>query len=130
MVFIFLLSLIEFAKGSNYAMRMVDGILDAITHGEHSKTINVIEERRKIEAEEAEIRRQEEEYAKCIAEESNFLERLGFPTTDVKPFGKDEVTVKNEVDDSKINFDSLKSLNDLGIEVGFLEELKNNVDAG
>ena len=106
-------------------MRMVDGILDSITHGEHSKTINRVEERKRIEAEEAEYKRMEEESAKCIAEETSFLDKLGFGMS-VPLLSDKEVKLEN-VAAPEINYDSLTSLKDLGIDTGFLNEMKQTL---
>ena len=50
-------SIIDFTKDSDCAIRMADNLLDSLTNGEHSKTKEIIEERRKLREEEETIRR-------------------------------------------------------------------------
>ncbi len=92
--------MIEFAKGCDYTMHMVDEILDTITKGEHRKTVNFIDERKRVEAEETRLRMQQEEL-----------------TSQLEMEWQDAVTSV-----PTINMDSLKSLGDIGIDTQFLDE--------
>jgi len=105
--------MIEFAKGCDYAMHMVDEILDTITKGEHRKTVNFIQERKKVEEEEAALRRQQEEFSQQLESEWH---QLG--ESSVQTLG------------TNVNFESLQSLNDLGIDTQFLNEFQVSENAG
>jgi len=112
-------SILEFGKGCDYAMRMVDQVLDTLTKGEHSRTVALIEERKKMEEEEDKLRRKQEAYEASIREEWKFVEGIGLPPS--API--QEETGRTE--DGLIDFESLKTLGaDLGIETKFIEELK------
>ena len=119
-------SVIEFAKGCDYAMRMVDEILDTLTKGEHSKTVDLIEERKKLDEEEAMRRRAQEEYEARVREEWTFVESLGLtnvPVTDAE--------VETSAEGSEpIDFEAVKSLRDLGIDTSFIDDIKTNLSSG
>ncbi|ODM88433.1 Bromodomain-containing protein 7 [Orchesella cincta] len=100
-------SMIEFAKGCDYAMYMVDELLDTVTKGEHKRTVNVVEERKRVEEEEARIRREQEE----------FQEQLDMEW--------ENATKAEASSASNDNFDSLRSLSELGIDTSFVEEFKD-----
>ncbi|GFS49465.1 bromodomain-containing protein 7 [Nephila pilipes] len=50
-------SLTNFVKDSDFMISYVDNVLDSLTHGEHSKTVKILEERRALREEEAQARK-------------------------------------------------------------------------
>ncbi|CAL8070209.1 unnamed protein product [Orchesella dallaii] len=102
-------SMIEFAKGCDYAMYMVDELLDTVTKGEHKRTVNVVEERKRVEDEEARMRKEQEEFQTQLDMEWENATKVAVPTPNV-------------------NFDSLRSLSELGIDTSFVEEFKDTVN--
>jgi hypothetical protein len=104
--------MIEFAKGCDYAMHMVDEILDTITKGEHRKTVNFVQERKRVEEEETAVRRQQEEFTQQLESE---WQQLGEPA---------------QVVTSGVNYESLQSLNDLGIDTQFLNDFQASDNSG
>jgi hypothetical protein len=99
--------MIEFAKGCDYTICMVDEILDTITKGEHRKTVNFIEERKKIEAEEAQLLSNPQQ------------EDLG---TQLEMEWQDLTQVPQE----DVNIEALTSLSDIGIDTKFLDDFKHD----
>lgn len=53
---LFLNSILDFAKDCDYALTMVDNLLDLMTGGDHRRTKRVLEERRRLKEEEERIR--------------------------------------------------------------------------
>ncbi|CAG7717210.1 unnamed protein product [Allacma fusca] len=112
-------SMIEFAKGCDYALQMVDEILNTLTRGEHSKTVNVIEERKKIQIEEAHARKVQEE----LDTEWNYVSTMSFTDDSYKQEAP-------ECDNEQIDFDAVKSLNDLGIDTSFVDDFEQESRKG
>lgn len=92
-------SILDFAKDSDYALTMVDDLLDILTNGEHTKTKKFLEEKRKL--------KEEEEKIKQLLEKPVQDEKHNVPP----------------VNNVKVDLDQLKSLSDIGIDVNFLEGL-------
>lgn len=103
-------SILNFSRNCDYAMFIVDHLLDILTGNEHRKTSHYI-------AEQKMLRREDELLESTYTE----LEELEQPQT------KDGQDAQS--DSNQINFDSLKSLNaDLGIDMSFLDTLKKDYD--
>ena len=83
---------------------MVDNLLDLLTGGEHRKTKRILEEKRKIREEDERIRQ--------------MLEGKPGPMQGVTD---DKMHPMPTQPDMKVDFDSLKSLGDMGIDTKFLE---------
>jgi bromodomain-containing protein 7 len=91
-------SLIEFSKDSPYATIMVNSLLDVLTSGEHRKTMGGLLETKRQKHEDTELRQ-------------------SFPDPDHPDAFKNV----------KIDFGRLKSLQELGIDVGFLDEIEETM---
>jgi hypothetical protein len=104
---------------------MVDEILNTLTKGEHSRTVNLIEERKKLDEEEAIRRRQQEEYDSRIRNEWSLVETLGFTNVQVT----DERGAESH-HSGPIDFESVKSLRELGIDTSFIDVVKTNLNHG
>lgn len=102
--------MIEFAKGCDYAIYMVDNLLDTVTKGEHKKTVNVIEERKRMEEEEAIIKKEQEEFAAQLEMEWDSATN----------------SVIQPENSANVNIDSLRSLSEFGIDTSFVDELPGN----
>ena len=83
---------------------MVDNLLDLLTGGEHKKTKRILEERRRLREEDERIRQMLE----------------GKPVS-MQGVPDDKVHAVPNQPDMKVDFDSLKSLTDCGIDMKFLE---------
>lgn len=104
-------SMIEFAKGCDYAMYMVDELLDTVTKGEHKRTVNVVEERKRLHEEEERIKKEQEEFTRQLE-----MEWENATKTSQNPVPVDD------------NLESLRSLSELGIDTSFVEDFKNQGD--
>lgn len=95
-------SILEFSKDSHHASTLANTLLDYLTNGEHRKTINALAEnaRQKYDAYE--------------------IERT-FPDA----MATDEDKIKHE--DVPIDFDSLRTLSDIGVNVSFLNGLEDDI---
>lgn len=94
-------SILEFTKDSQQGNALANGLLDFLTNGEHRKTLAALTEncRQKFENHE--------------------LERT-FPN----PPPENET---DKLKDVKVDFDSLRSLDELGVNMDFLEELEIDI---
>lgn len=95
-------SIMEFSKDSPYASVLANGLLDLLTNGEHRKTM----------AEMMETQRQHfelNEVEKSIQDQNDI-------NNDIKKFEK-----------VKIDFNNLKSLSELGVNVDFIDKIENNL---
>ncbi len=95
-------------------MFIVDHLLDILTGNEHRKTSKYIEEQKNL--------RKEDE----LMEEA-FKQLKPLPeTSSENRQDKEEAEVKNEgEEDTKIDFEALKSLSEDGIDMSFLDHLKS-----
>ena len=94
-------SILNFSRNCDHATYIVDHLLDILTGNEHRKTSKYIEEQKKLRREDALL--------------DNTVETI----QDLK---------EEEDEDKKIDFDGLKSLEEEGIDVSFLDALKQQYD--
>lgn len=95
-------SITEFSKDSLYAGTLANGLLDILTGGEHRKSMGVL------------IESQRQRYENKEVEKS-------FP---------DHEDDSSKYENVKIDFDSLKSLSKLGLDVSFLENVEQSMKVG
>lgn len=95
-------SITEFSKDSLYAGTLANGLLDILTGGEHRKSMGVL------------IESQRQRYENKEVEKS-------FP---------DHEDESSKYENVKIDFDSLKSLSKLGMDVSFLENVEQTMKVG
>ncbi|KAL0279326.1 UNVERIFIED_CONTAM: hypothetical protein PYX00_000917 [Menopon gallinae] len=88
-------SILDFAKDCDYALTMVDNLLDLMTGGDHRRTKRHIEDRRRLREEEERIR------------------QLMEPAAPPPPC-------------ENVDFESLKTLSELGIDTSFLDALEKD----
>ena len=89
-------SILDFVRDCDYALHMADDLLNLMTHGEHTTVAKILEEKRKIyQQEQAQLQRE-------------LLQNQ-----------------QKKINEDGINFNSLRSLGDLGIDVSFLDTLGN-----
>lgn len=94
-------SIIEFSKDSHHASTLANSLLDFLTNGEHRKTMSTLTENFRQKCEHQEIEQT-------------------FPT----PPPEEEIKKYENV---KIDFDSLRSLGDIGVNVSFLNDLEQSI---
>lgn len=94
-------SIMSFSKDSSYASTLANGLLDILTYGEHRKTISKVTENQRQRHEQHEIEQ-------------------SFPTT-----GHDDETKKYA--NVSVDFQSLRTLSDIGVDTSFLNELEQNI---
>lgn len=94
-------SIIEFSKNSHHASSLANSLLDFLTNGEHRKTMGTLTENAR------------QKYELCEIDQT-------FPT----PPPDD---VNGKYDDVQIDFDSLRSLSDIGVNVSFLNDFEQNI---
>lgn len=93
-------SILDFAKDCDYTLTMVDDLLDILTNGEHRKTKDLLDEKRRLKEEEDKIK--------------HLLEK---PVQDINS------NISTTTEKIKVDVDQLKTLSDLGIDVDFLEPI-------
>lgn len=96
-------SIYNFAKDSEYTLNMVDNLLDILTGGDHSKTVKLLEERRKIKEEEEKMRLSES-VGMCTERHEKAVQVLSSSCPDVEP---------------------LHSLTDIDLEMSLLDSTEN-----
>lgn len=95
-------SIMEYTRDSQQGNVLANSLLDFLTAGEHSKTMATLTENARQKYEQQEIE-----------------QTLPTTTTD----GDDSMKYENV----QIDFDSLRSLNSIGVDVSFLTELEDNM---
>uniref|UniRef100_U5EPR5 Putative irf-2-binding protein celtix-1 n=1 Tax=Corethrella appendiculata TaxID=1370023 RepID=U5EPR5_9DIPT len=97
-------SMVCFTKDSQYASVLANGLLDLLTNGEHRKTMATLMENQRQKTEEKVIEKT-------------------FPDAETKENLEKYSNVK-------INFDNLRSLESLGVDVKFLNDFENSMTNG
>lgn len=92
-------NVLNLAKVCDYTLVMVDNLLDLMTGGEYRKSKNVIDEQKKFQEEEERVR--------------ELIENKGVVNSNL-----------SDLSNTKIEFDQLKTLSDLGIDTSFLKEFE------
>ncbi|XP_014271236.1 bromodomain-containing protein 7 [Halyomorpha halys] len=92
-------NVLNLAKVCDYTLVMVDNLLDLMTGGEYRKSKNVIDEQKKFQEEEERVR--------------ELIENKGASNTN-----------HPDLSNTKIEFDQLKTLSELGIDTSFLKEFE------
>ena len=87
-------SILDFVRDCDYTLNMADDLLNLMTHGEHSAVAKILDEKRKA----YQLQQQQIRLAQQQQQQFN-----------------------KELDSDIINFSSLRSLSDLGIDVSFLD---------
>ncbi|KAJ9580096.1 hypothetical protein L9F63_004238 [Diploptera punctata] len=100
-------SILDFSKDCDYTLTMVDNLLDLLTGGEHRKTKRILEERRRL--------REEDERIRQMLEGKQVVMQ-GMPDDKMH-----QMAIQQDV---KLDFDSLKSLSDIGIDMKFLDTVE------
>lgn len=90
-------SIMEYTKDSPYASILANGLLDLLTNGEHRKTMATLMENARQRYDQKEIEN-------------------SMPDT--------EEELKRKYGDIKVDFEHLRSLTDLGIDTGFIDDLE------
>lgn len=94
-------SILNYARNCDYAMCIVDNLLDILTGNEHRKTFGPIEEQKNIRLESA-------------------LLDSAFQSVPTATAADTDVDTETDV---KVDFDSLRSLSQEGIDMSFLDNL-------
>ncbi|XP_072021522.1 LOW QUALITY PROTEIN: bromodomain-containing protein 7-like [Amphiura filiformis] len=122
-------SLQDYVKDcGDYAVDLVDNLLDMLTNGEHTKANKVIDEKRKEEQK----KKEGEEKEKKNAEKGKRkrmprrTKRRIMLTNNQKCKGDKSKSDSNKPE-PEFDFDSLKSLSDLGIDMSFLPTIEKEI---
>lgn len=112
-------SILNFTKDSTYMTAIVDNLLDVLTNGEHSKAMKVIEEKRKTK---------ETSHTKQDIVPTPDRQNCRAPTINRPPYQKSSPSkeVKAQSGNVTIDYESLRSLADLGIDVSFLDDMETS----
>uniref|UniRef100_A0A8D8IIV7 Bromodomain-containing protein 7 n=1 Tax=Culex pipiens TaxID=7175 RepID=A0A8D8IIV7_CULPI len=97
-------SIMKYTKDSPYAGGIAHSLLDILTNGEHRKTFGTLYE--------SDMQRQEKDAVKHTFPEPVERER-----------------VEKKLADVKVDFNALRSLGDLGVDVGFLDEFEQQLQS-
>lgn len=100
-------SIMDFSRDSSYASTLANGLLDILTHGEHRKTIGKLMESQYQRYEQSEIDKT-------------------FPET-IAPTASTADDDDHKYQHVPINFESLRSLSDIGVNVSFLSGLEHSM---
>ena len=91
-------SILDFVRDCDYALHIADDLLNLMTHGEHSTVAKIIEEK-----------------SRCY--------RLQMQQQQLEQ--QQQLLAQRELNEDPINLNSLRSLQDLGIDVSFLDSFGN-----
>ncbi|KAH8273732.1 hypothetical protein KR018_011185 [Drosophila ironensis] len=105
-------SILQFTKDSNYGTTIANGLLDILTNGEHSKSLEELYNMQIHSYEQSEI-------AKCFEPEE---ETAGQQET-TEQIEREYEKYKN----TQVDFKRLRSLQDLGIDVSFLDGMETDM---
>lgn len=94
-------SIMEYSRDSSYASTLATGLLDILTNGEHRKTLATLVENQRQRCEQHEI---EQSFPPAAVEE------------DTKKY-----------DDVTVDFDALRTLGDIGVDISFLSGMEQTV---
>ncbi|XP_071443291.1 uncharacterized protein Brd7-9 [Hetaerina americana] len=130
-------SILDFAKDCDYALKMVDNLLDIVTGGEHRRTMSTLEEHRRKVRGEGGPDDEGGRYKRYFQGfEKNMSGAQGNPNENLSPKpnvsqSTSESTTSSAVTstdpyDVKIDFEALKTLSDVGIDVSFLDNVEND----
>lgn len=103
-------SILNFTRDADFMTTMVDNLLDVLTNGEHTKAMKIIEGKRK----------KNDEAMKNDNLAKSALKNL---TTKQPSLNNGVSATKHNLDSASIDYDSLRSLADLGIDVSFLDDI-------
>ncbi|XP_046389290.1 uncharacterized protein LOC124158139 isoform X2 [Ischnura elegans] len=128
-------SILDFAKDCDYALKMVDNLLDIVTGGEHRRTMRTLEEHRRKVRGEGGPDDEGGRYKRYLQEvEKSNINSQSTENLSPKPSGprsnssESTTAAANQGDpfDVKIDFEALKTLSDVGIDVSFLDNVEND----
>ncbi|XP_067144180.1 bromodomain-containing protein 7 isoform X1 [Centruroides vittatus] len=102
-------SIMSFAKDCDFVMNMVDNLLDILTGGEHSKTMKLLEEKRKG----AEEEKKKLDDLSALVTETLSTEKKGIGT----------VTEPTNDSDIRVDFDSLNALSSVDLDMSLLDNV-------
>uniref|UniRef100_A0A1A9VME5 Bromo domain-containing protein n=1 Tax=Glossina austeni TaxID=7395 RepID=A0A1A9VME5_GLOAU len=108
-------SILQFTKDSSYATMLANGLLDVLTNGEHSKCMQDLYD--------LQVQNYEQQEAlKCF-------NSLG-PIIDSTASSETRAQIEHEYEkykNTRIDFNRLRTLNDIGIDVGFLDDIEKEM---
>nr|CAG4649252.1 EOG090X04G3 [Scapholeberis mucronata]SVE93554.1 EOG090X04G3 [Scapholeberis mucronata] len=99
-------SILDFVRDCDYALHIADDLLNLMTHGEHSAVARILEEKRRIHQQQV-LQQLEQEQ---IQQQQRQLQL-------------------QHADNSTFNLNALRSLEDLGIDVSFLDSFEAQMKA-
>ena len=102
-------SITKFSKSVDYSTFIADHLLDILTDNEHRTATNYLEEEKRLKDEEAKLFGSASQPAKVAEVEASEAS-------------------ESEDEPAKVDFESLKSLSDVGIDVSFLESLQQKYE--
>lgn len=108
-------SILQFTKDSSYATMLANGLLDILSNGEHSKCMQDLYDLQVLNYE-------QQEALKCFTNAG--------PVVDSSASSETRAEIEKEYEkykNTRIDFNRLRSLNDLGIEVDFLEDVEKEM---
>lgn len=93
-------SILDFVRDCDYALHIADDLLNLMTHGEHSAVARILEEKRRIHQQQVLAQLEQEQLAQ---QQQQYLQS------------------QQQASEDPFNWNSLRSLGDLGIDVSFLD---------
>ncbi|XP_030383707.1 bromodomain-containing protein 7 [Scaptodrosophila lebanonensis] len=110
-------SILQFTKDSSYANTLANGLLDIMTNGEHSKSLD---ELYNIQLQNYE----RQEIDKCFSSTNGDDEEMSLSTADSRELIEQEY---EKYKNTRVDFKRLRSLKELGIDVSFLDDMENSM---
>ncbi|XP_034098354.1 bromodomain-containing protein 7 [Drosophila albomicans] len=110
-------SILQFTKDSSYGTTIANGLLDILTNGEHSKSLDELYSMQLQSYEQKEI-------DKCFTNQQK--QRQSEPSTSNETSEQIELEYE-KYKNTRLDFKRLRTLKDLGIDVGFLDEMETDM---
>lgn len=110
-------SILQFTKDSSYGTTIANGLLDILTNGEHSKSLDELYNMQLQRYEQKEIE-------KCFTDEQQ--QRQSEPSTSNETSEQIELEYE-KYKNTRLDFKRLRSLKELGIDIGFLDEMETDM---
>jgi hypothetical protein len=98
-------SILDFVRDCDHALHIADDLLNLMTHGEHSAVARILEEKRRIHQQQVMQQIEQEQLQQLQRQQQQQQQYLQSQQASL----------------DALNLDSLRSLEDLGIDISFLD---------
>ncbi|EDV99112.1 GH13677 [Drosophila grimshawi] len=113
-------SILQFTRDSSYGTNIANGLLDILTNGEHSKSLDELYNMQIQNYEQQEIE-------KCFSNHQQDQQPAEEATACNEQTSEQIELEYEKYKDTRLDFKRLRSLKDLGIDVGFLDSMETDM---